>query len=52
MVADTLQSLKEPITVMQEINQVTLLVLALFFILQLVIYSFCLISSKRLLSKT
>ena len=33
MVADTLQSLKEPITVMQEINQVTLLVLALFFIL-------------------
>ena len=48
MVADTLQSLKEPIKVMQEINQVTLLVIALFFILQLVIYSFCLIKLKEI----
>ena len=48
MVADTLQSLKEPIKAMQEINQVTLLVLALFFIVQLVIYSFCLIKLKEI----
>ena len=33
---------------MQEINQVTLLVLALFFIVQLVIYSFCLIKLKEI----
>lgn len=33
---------------MQELNQVTLLVLALFFILQLVIYSFCLIKLREI----
>ena len=46
-VADTLQSLKSPVKAMQELNQVTLLVLALFFIIQLVIYSFCLIKIKE-----
>jgi hypothetical protein len=46
-VADTLQSIKSPVKAMQEINQVTLLVLALFFIIQLVIYSFCLIKIKE-----
>lgn len=48
MVADTLQSLKEPVKAMQEINQVTLLVLALFFIVQLVVYCFCLIKLKEI----
>lgn len=48
VVADTLQSLKSPIKAMQEINQVTLLVLALFFILQIVIYCFCLIKLKEI----
>ena len=48
MVADSLQSLKTPVKAMQEINQVTLLVLALFFIVQLVIYSFCLIKLKEI----
>jgi hypothetical protein len=33
---------------MQELNQVTLLVLALFFIVQLVIYCFCLIKLKEI----
>lgn len=47
-VTDTLQSLKEPIKAMQELNQVTLLVLALFFIVQLVIYCFCLIKLKEI----
>jgi hypothetical protein len=45
--ADTLQSLKSPVKAMQELNQVTLLVLALFFIIQLVIYSFCLIKLRE-----
>lgn len=45
--ADTLQSLKSPVKAMQELNQVTLLVLALFFIVQLVIYSFCLIKIRE-----
>jgi hypothetical protein len=48
VVADTLQSLKSPVKAMQEINQVTLLVLALFFIVQLVIYCFCLIKLKEI----
>lgn len=48
VVADTLQSLKEPVKAMQEINQVTLLVLALFFVLQIVIYCFCLIKLKEI----
>jgi hypothetical protein len=47
-VADTLNSLKSPVKAMQEINQVTLLVLALFFIIQLVIYSFCLIKMREI----
>ena len=46
--ADTLQSIKSPVKAMQELNQVTLLVLALFFIIQLVIYSFCLIKIKEI----
>lgn len=48
VVADTLQSLKSPVKAMQELNQVTLLVLALFFIVQLVIYCFCLIKLKEI----
>jgi di/tricarboxylate transporter len=47
-VADSLQSLQTPIKAMQEINQVTLLVLILFFIIQLVIYSFCLIKLREI----
>ncbi|MGZ0657644.1 hypothetical protein ACWPKO_01605 [Coraliomargarita sp. W4R53] len=48
VVSDTLQSLKSPVKAMQELNQVTLLVLALFFIAQLVIYCFCLIKLKEI----
>ncbi|MGJ8639653.1 MAG: hypothetical protein ACSHYA_09695 [Opitutaceae bacterium] len=47
-VADALQSLQSPVKAMQELNQVTLLVLALFFIIQLVIYSFCLIKLREI----
>ncbi len=47
-VADTLSSLKSPVKAMQELNQATLLVLALFFVLQLVIYSFCLIKLREI----
>lgn len=47
-VADTLQSLQSSVKTMQELNQVTLLVLVLFFIIQLVIYSFCLIKIKEI----
>ena len=47
-VTDALQSLKTPVKAMQELNQVTLLVLALFFIIQLVIYSFCLIKLREI----
>ena len=47
-VADTLQSLKSPVKAMQDLNQVTLLVLALFFIVQLVIYCFCLIKLREI----
>jgi hypothetical protein len=48
VIADSLQALKSPVNAMQEINQVTLLVLALFFIVQLVIYCFCLIKLKEI----
>ncbi|MDQ8193176.1 hypothetical protein QEH59_01975 [Coraliomargarita sp. SDUM461004] len=48
VVADTLNSLKSPVKAMQELNQVTLLVLALFFIAQLIIYCFCLIKLKEI----
>ena len=44
----SLESLKSPIKSMQELNQVTLLVLALFFIVQLVIYAFCLIKLREI----
>jgi hypothetical protein len=47
-VADSLQALQSPVKAMQELNQVTLLVLALFFIVQLVIYCFCLIKLKEI----
>ena len=47
-VADTLQSLQSPVKAMQDLNQVTLLVLALFFIVQLVIYCFCLIKLREI----
>lgn len=47
-VASTLDSLKSPVKAMQELNQVTLLVLALFFIIQLVIYCFCLIKLREI----
>ena len=46
-VADSLSAIKSPVKAMQELNQVTLLVLALFFIIQLVIYSFCLIKLRE-----
>jgi hypothetical protein len=46
-VADSLSAIKSPVKAMQDLNQVTLLVLALFFIIQLVIYSFCLIKIKE-----
>jgi hypothetical protein len=47
-VADSLASLKSPVNAMQELDQVTLLVLVLFFVLQLVIYCFCLIKLKEI----
>lgn len=47
-VADSLASLKSPVKAMQELDQVTLLVLVLFFVLQLVIYCFCLIKLKEI----
>jgi hypothetical protein len=46
-VASALESLQSPVKTMQDLNQVTLLVLALFFIIQLVIYCFCLIKLKE-----
>jgi hypothetical protein len=48
MVTNTLESLKSPVKAMQELNPVTLLVLALFFILQLIIYCFSLIKIKEI----
>ena len=47
-VADALQSIQSPVKAMQDLDQVTLLVLALFFIIQLVIYTFCLIKLKEI----
>jgi hypothetical protein len=47
-VASALESLQSPVKAMQELNQVTLLVLVLFFIIQLVIYCFCLIKLKEI----
>ena len=47
-VASALESLQSPVKAMQDINQVTLLVLVLFFVIQLVIYCFCLIKLKEI----
>lgn len=47
-VAGALDSIKSPVKTMQELNEVTLLVLLLFFIVQLVIYCFCLIKLKEI----
>ncbi len=47
-VAGSLESIKSPITSMQSINQVTLLVLVLFFVLQLIIYALCLIKLREI----
>ena len=46
--ASALESIKSPVKAMQELNHVTLLVLALFFIIQLVIYCFGLIKLKEI----
>lgn len=46
-VASALESIQSPVKTMQDLNQVTLLVLALFFIIQLVIYCFCLIKLRE-----
>lgn len=47
-VADTLESLKSPMTAMQNLNEVTLLVLVLFFVVQLIIYALCLIKLREI----
>jgi hypothetical protein len=46
--ANSLESIKSPMTSMQSINQVTLLVLALFFVVQLIIYALCLIKLREI----
>lgn len=46
--AGALESIKSPVKAMQDLNQVTLLVLILFFVIQLVIYCFCLIKLKEI----
>jgi hypothetical protein len=46
--ASALESIKSPVKTMQELNYVTLLVLALFFVIQLVIYCFGLIKLKEI----
>ncbi|MEM1221409.1 MAG: hypothetical protein AAGH40_01490 [Verrucomicrobiota bacterium] len=48
VVADAIESLQSPVRIMQELNTVTLLVLALFFIIQLVIYTFSLIKLREI----
>lgn len=47
-VAGALESLQSPVKVMPELNQATLLVLALFFVIQLVIYCLCLIKIQEI----
>lgn len=47
-VAGALESIQSPVKTMQDLNHVTLLVLLLFFIVQLVIYCFCLIKLKEI----
>jgi len=51
-VAGALDSIKSPVKAMQELNHVTLLVLLLFFVIQLVIYCFCLIKLKEISKQT
>jgi len=43
----SLESIQSPVRIMQELDQTTLLVLALFFVIQLVIYCFCLIKIRE-----
>ncbi len=50
--AGALESIKSPVKAMQELNHVTLLVLLLFFVIQLVIYCFCLIKLKEISKQT
>lgn len=50
--AGALESIKSPVKAMQDLNQVTLLVLILFFVVQLVIYCFCLIKLKEISKQT
>ena len=47
-VAGALESIQSPVKTMQDLNHVTLLVLLLFFIVQLVIYCFCLLKLKEI----
>ena len=47
-VASAVDAIQSPVKTMQELNEVTLLVLALFFVLQLVTYCFCLIKLKEI----
>lgn len=47
-VASAIDAIQSPVKTMQDLNEVTLLVLALFFVLQLVIYCFCLIKLKEI----
>jgi hypothetical protein len=47
-VASAVDAIQSPVKTMQELNQVTLLVLALFFVLQLIVYCFCLIKLKEI----
>lgn len=46
--ASAIETIQTPVRTMQDLNQVTLLVLAFFFVLQLVIYCFCLIKLKEI----
>ncbi|MFP4260463.1 MAG: hypothetical protein ACLFS1_05230 [Opitutales bacterium] len=47
-VASAVDTIQSPVKTMQELNQVTLFVLALFFVLQLLVYCFCLIKLKEI----
>jgi len=44
----SLESIQSPARIMQELDQTTLLILALFFVIQLVIYCFCLIKIREI----
>jgi hypothetical protein len=45
--ADSLQTLSSPFTLMENFDNITLLILALFFVIQFVIYLFCLIKLRE-----